>query len=294
MKTALVTGATSYLGRELCRKLAAEGVAVHAVVRPGSDLSRLRDVRPVLHVHDGETETMASLVAAAQPDVVFHLATLYVREHKPEQIAPLIASNILFGTQLLDAMRRAGARRIVAAGSAFQHFEHDGYRPLNLYAATKQAFEDVLAYYRDAAGIEAVTLVLYEVYGPGDWRKKFLAAVRDAQKSAGTLPLPAEDSVLDLVYVDDVVAAFLRAAALLESGASGVAGERFAVSGARHRLSEVIAAFEAEGGKSIATGWGAYQSPERNIATPWRGPSLPGWQAKVDLREGVRRFLAGR
>jgi nucleoside-diphosphate-sugar epimerase len=236
MQRALVTGATSYLGRELVRRLLAGGVEVHALVRPGSDLTRLGDGadRPRCHVHDGTTEAMTAIVAKARPEVVFHLATKYAREHRPSEIEELVRSNVLFATQLLEGMAAARVRHLVNTGTFFQHHDSEGYRPLNLYAATKQAFEAILAYYADAAGLQATTLRLFDVYGEGDLHPRLMAAIRRAQRTGDPLPVPEDDPVLDLVHVDDVVSAFVAAAAHLDAGTRDVPGGVYAVSSGEH------------------------------------------------------------
>jgi nucleoside-diphosphate-sugar epimerase len=294
MRTALLTGVTSYLGRALAGALSGCDFDVHAVVRPTSDLSRLDGLnRPIAtHVHDGRTETLKKLMIKADPDIVFHLATHYCREHGSSDIEPLIVSNVLFGTQLLEAMRGVGVTRLVNVGSYFQRYDSENYRPLNLYAATKQAYEDILSYYVDAAGLRAITLLLYDVYGPGDWRAKLLSAIRHAQLTGSPVALPSRDLRLELTYIDDVIAALARAAEILAAPTFTPQQSVYSVaSGTPVRISEIIALFEEVGARPVSQKWGAYPVPERNIEKPNYAPILPGWRPRVALREGIRRFI---
>lgn len=282
----LVTGATSFLGQTLVRRLEARGTDVHALIRPTSDVTPLAELC-ALHVHDGNISSMQRIVDAARPDAVLHLATCYRRGHTGEDIADLIETNVHLGTQLLQAMAGAGCCRLVTVGSFFQYYDSHGYRPVNLYAATKQAFEDILTYYEDAHGLRAAKLVLYEVYGEGDPRRKLMTAIRDAQRAGQPLPLPERPITLDLVHVDDVVAALIH---VLDEG---IVGGPYAVStGARHSVEDVVALFETIGARPIERRWGAFALPARNPEVPWVGPPLPNWQPTVTLEDGIRRLLA--
>lgn len=296
MTRALLTGASSYLGLQLARRLLGDGVSVHAVVRAETNRERLDRLHGdlLLHEHDGTLTSMIGIVEAAKPETVFHIAAKYLREHAPGDVDDLIDSNVRLGMHLLEAMVENGVERLVNTGTAFQHFDVDGdaYRPLSLYAATKQAFEDILAYYVDAHGIRGVTLKLFEVYGPGDWRPKFPAMVRAAQRNGEALALPADDVPLDMVFIDDVVTAFLSAARLLDDDPGAVVGRSFAVSSGQHStLDDVVRTFEAIAGVPVERAWARYETPERVIRRPWRGPVLPGWRPAVGLEAGIRRLL---
>lgn len=297
MKRALVTGATSFLGGALAARLGADGVAVDAVVRPTSETEALKALSPAptLHVHAGGARSLAGIVAAAAPDVVFHLATCYRREHIPADIDALVGANLLFGTELLDAMARAGVKRLVNAGSYFQCALDYPSQALNLYAATKTAFEQIMAYYADAASLHAATLILFDVYGEGDPRDKLLHAIRDAQQSGTTVSLPAEDVWVDLVHVDDAAAAFVAAArALKAESAPRVPPPRYVVTGARHSLREIVTMAEEIGGHPVACQWGGFSLPNRHVVESSAGEPVPGWRAEISFEDGLRRFLAVR
>jgi nucleoside-diphosphate-sugar epimerase len=179
---ALITGATGFIGGRLARRLSADGWEVHGLVRrpPGDPAVRAFSATGSAHYHDGSMESLTRLVAVARPTVVFHLAARFVADHRPNDIAPLVQDNVLFGAQLLEAMRLAGVTKFVNGGSAWQHFRNAEYSPVGLYAATKKAFEDVLQYYVEAQGMRAVTLELAEAYGPGDQRRKLIPLMLDA------------------------------------------------------------------------------------------------------------------
>ena len=154
-RRALVTGATGFVGSHLVRHLTDAGWTVHALVRAGSSA-----YRPVasIHVHDGSTEGLVEIVGAVRPDVVFHLASLFIGEHRTAEVTALVESNLLFSTQLAEAMRVHGRTRLVNTGTVWQHFHDQDYLPVNLYAATKQAYLDILRFFEEAAGLRVITL----------------------------------------------------------------------------------------------------------------------------------------
>ena len=291
----LVTGAGGFVGRHLVRRLLAEKYAVTGILRGGVTPESVPDgLDAATWVwHDGTTEGMLDVVAAAAPDTVFHLASLFLSEHRAQDIDTLIASNILFGTQLLEALAATHlpAVGLVNTGTSWQHFEGRDYDPVNLYAATKQAFEDVLAYYVNALGLKAVTLKLYDTYGTDDPRPKLVHLLRERSLSGEPLAMSAGEQLLDLVYIDDVVEAFLAAEAALASGAAG-SGESFAVSSADLlSLREVVATYETVTGRRVNIAWGERPYRDREVMVPWSaGAPVPGWAPRVGLAEGFKRI----
>lgn len=298
MRRALVTGSTSFPGLALVARLLAEGIDVHAVIRPSTRTSPLEamarrtpSVPLRLHRHDGGAASLQRIVAAARPDVTFHLAGFYLREHVSEDIDSLIASNIALGTHLLDALQRSGFVNVVNVGSYAQFFAGAAPRPLNLYAATKEAFATILAHYADT-GLATTTVILFDTYGPGDRRHKLVPALVSALAAGTPLPLPREEVTIDLTYRDDVASALLTAGRGLLREPAAWRDRRFAASGFRHTVREVVATFEAVAGREIRKQWGGWKIPARHIAVPWNGPRLPGWTPDVLLAEGLRRTLA--
>jgi nucleoside-diphosphate-sugar epimerase len=294
MKSVLITGITCYIGCELARRLVADGVRVSGIVRKGSQLDRLSPFRDQVcfYVSDGSQRSLDVAVSESQPDIIIHLAGFYVWEHTPEQEAELVEANIAFGTRLLEAAKKFGTHKIINTGSHFQYFESDEPRPFNFYAQTKQDFADSLSKYAKEQGFQYVNLIIFESYGPRDWRKKLIQAIAQNQRNGGTMSIVASDPVMDFVYIDDIIDAYIHTGFLLESSPTDVSGQSYALtSGERQPISELIKIFEEVGGKRIVTEKKEDLLGVKRVLNPWNGPVLPGWQPRISLREGIQRFL---
>ena len=290
----LITGITGHLGRELAAQLLSAGAEVHGVTRQTTCLPERHPAGAVtLHQFDGRTETLVSIVDEIHPDTVFHLAAQARREHHREDVVPFVEANVLLGAQLLEAMRSAGSEKLITAGSYLQHFDTERNRAFNLYAATKQAFESLLAYYVDAFGFSAIRLTLGDIYSEQDTRRKLMTDIRTAWRTGSPLSLQAEEAWIDPVHVEDAAGAFLTAAALPEmKSARGGSLFRYSVtSGGEVSTTELIGLFEQIGNKKLIVRRGQSNSLRR--MKPWRGKVLPGWTPKVSLEAGIQRIIDG-
>jgi nucleoside-diphosphate-sugar epimerase len=247
-----------------------------------------------VHRHDGTALGLAAIMREADPDVVFHLASLYLADHNPDQVELLVQSNILFAAQLAEAMTVLGDARLINTGTAWQHFATPEYRPVNLYAATKQAADDLLRYYHDARGLSVLTLKLFDTFGAGDSRRKLVQLLVDAAMSGEEIGLSPGDQVIDLAHVDDVVSGFLVAAArLLDAPApmfesAFLSGERLAVRG----LVDVVAAAL---GRPVPATFGArpYRAREVMELVDVSGRTLAGWRPRRSLAEALPSLARG-
>ena len=194
------------------------------------------------------------------------------------------------GLHLLEAMSARRVPYLVSASTVMAHYGGEEYRPLNLYAATKQAFSDLLAYYVDTGLLRAVTLVLSDTYGPGDHRPKVLNLIRDAAQKGAPMALSRGDQDYDVVHIDDVTAAFQTAGLQLLEGL--LRGGTFQV------VPEAPLTLRATVGKllhlhnsSWQGGWGQRPKADREILRAIRVyPSLPGWRPIVSLEKGLSRL----
>jgi nucleoside-diphosphate-sugar epimerase len=288
VERALVTGVTGFIGSHLAPALAAQGVEVHALVRPSVDSDRLAVVREHLTVHTVEPniDSVHAAVVAAAPDVCFHLATHFVAQHALDEIDALAEANIVFPMRVAESLADSGVARFVNVGSAWQHVESAPYRPKGLYAATKQAFDDVLAAYTWSSRLAVVSLRFFDTYGPNDPRGKVVDALVRAAVRGEPIDMGSGEQLIDLVHVDDAVAALIVAAdAPVDAGAPA----RFAVSSGRPvRLRELAELVAQASGRALNARWGAREDRPDEMMTPWdAGPPLPGWSPKISLEDGL-------
>jgi len=293
MKTALVTGASGYLGGHVARRFLAEGWRVVALVRPGSVLPADLAGRVLRADYDGTQASAERAFACAPVEVVAHLASAVIGVHARDQVDAILDANVRFPVHLLEAMRHGSCKCIVNTGSFWQHCNSDNYAPVNLYAATKKAFEDIAQAYVANDGLRICTLVLFDTYGADDPRKKIVRLLVEAIDSPASLAMSPGDQILDLTHANDVAAAFVVAAGHLLRDRHE--GQRFMVTGERVSLRDLVArvAQLADRPPHVELGRRPYRDNE--IMNPISSlPPLPGWRREHSLDEEIRAMLSDR
>lgn len=220
--TALVTGASGFVGSHLVRRLVELGVDVRATdVRPRADL-------PVPLQEADVTDRAALAPLMKGVDVVFHTASLV-------QTARAGADRVWAvnhgGTlALLDVARAAGARRFVHVSSASVVYEgadiEGGDESLPYasrsqapYADSKIAAERAVLEQSGEGGLATTAIRPHVVYGPGDARF-FPAIVARARAGKLKLGVGRGAKLSDFTYVDNLIDALLLADSALERSPS--------------------------------------------------------------------------
>ena len=285
----MVTGATGFLGSHVVLDLVQQGHHVGVLLREESARERVpRECAVWMVTADGNG--LVEALTEFKPDVVVHLAALYVCDHDQEDVSPLIRTNIEFGAQVLEGMRAAGCRALVYAGSAWQHYRDQAYCPVNLYAATKQAFSALADYYRDADGLRVLELHLYDSYGPNDARPKLLNRLLQASENGTEVAMSLGEQRLHLVHVDDLSRGVVMACDHVHKFDPG---ERRIYRLPSHQaltLREVVATLNAvDRSCQVTVKWGERPYRLREVFTPWEDAEvLPGWCPQIPLEAGLR------
>lgn len=281
----LLTGITGFIGSNLAKKIIAEGYRLEAIVRQTSKIDEL----PLEVQHNckfwiiNKDGSLVDILKESQPNIVCHLASLYLAKHDYDDISHLVDSNITFGTELLDAMVENKIFNFINTGTAWQHYNNANYSPVNLYAATKQAFADIIKYYEEAKGLKVIDLQLFDTYGEGDKRKKILVLFKEYAGTDKVLNMSPGEQKIDLVHIDDVTSAYMLAIKYLYAGDYAKCGTYAVTTGNSLSLRQLARKYEKINNTQLNINFGALPYREREVMQPWNnGRLLPDWHRKHD------------
>jgi nucleoside-diphosphate-sugar epimerase len=292
----LITGATGYIGTAVAQRYAAAGWTLAATIRPASDCRELVDRVPGIRLHeiDGSPGSMTRVIDTAAPDLVLHLAARVTSQTTPLEVAAILEANIVLGTQLVEAMIKSGVRRLINTGTFAQYGPDGSVFPATLYGASKQAFEEILAWYIDDQ-MAVTTLYPLHVYGASDPNEqRLMGLLRKAIRTGRPLALSPGEQLIDFVHVEDVAEAYLVAGQRLMARETPGAHERFWIaSGDPISLRSLVDQIQALTKRSVPVEWGGRPYRPREVMSPWVGEALPGWKPRIQRTAGLMRVFGG-
>lgn len=291
----LVTGATGYLGSNLCRFLVREGATVCGLVRDGSDLSRLADLAGDNHFStwrlDASGEALDACLRGFSPDAVVHTAAASNAGNTRQDIDRMLDCNVRLLSYLLLAMREQGVDRLVNIGSSWQTCTNVPYDPFNYYAATKQAAEAAIDVFVKE-GLSCVTLRLFDTYGPDDWRNKIVCLLLRAMVAGQELGMSPGFQQVSLVHIEDVCRAIGLALDALDGGDESGHQRYNLLSERLVSLRELVALLDTLGPRPVPVVFGRREYRKNEIMLPDSPlPRLPGWREQISLEDGLRDVL---
>jgi len=295
----IVTGGAGFIGSHLVERLLADGHQVTVLDnfttgRP-DNLSVFK-ANIQLTAHEVDVSNFSQIKPFFEGvDWVFHLAAL--ADIVPSMQHPLTyhRANVDGTVAVLEAARQAKVRRFIYAASSSCYGIPDVYptpetaeiRPQYPYALSKYLGEESVLHWGQVYDLPAVSLRLFNVYGPRSRTSGTYGAVFGvflAQKLHGKPLTVVGDGTQtrDFTFVKDVVNAFVMAAK------SDISNEVFNVgsnnSYSVNYLVELI-------GSEVVHIPKRPGEPDRTFADITKIHQRLGWEAKVSFEEGVNILL---
>lgn len=292
MGSILVTGGAGFVGSHLVERLVKEGYRVYLLdnlLRGNmNNLSRvLKDVEFV----EGDIrnyELMDGIVRKV--DVVIHLAALS-RVMPSIENPELCFENNVKGTEIVARLCSKYNRKLIFSSSrevygTAKYLPVDESHPLNPenpYGASKVAAESIIRAYSKCYGLNYTILRLTNVYGPRDFGRVIPIFIKDAQEGKDLIVYGA-DKVLDFIYVDDVVNAFINSIEIDEDHVLNIGS---GIGTSILELAKLV--------KKITGGNGIILVKEKRkgevdkfIANIEKAKGVLKWKPTVELEEGIR------
>jgi len=322
----LVTGSAGFIGFHTARRLLAAGHEVAGIdaMVPYYDV-RLKQARHAAlarepgftaHVFDlTDRAALDRVLVGATPEVVVHLAAQAGVRYALEHPETYIHANVVGTYTLLEACKARPVRHLLMAStsSAYGANTTMPFRetdtvatPLNIYAATKVACEQIGHSYASLWRQPITMFRFFTVYGP--WGRPDMAFFKftDAILNGRTIDIYNHGRMeRDFTYVDDLVEAILRLVDCVpEAGAaiadcdsvSPVAPFRIVNIGNAQpvQLLDFIAEIERACGRVAIRNLMPMQPGE--VLKTWADTALlqalTGYQPSTDVRAGVAAFVA--
>lgn len=307
-RSALVTGATGFIGSHLTERLVREGARVRAFVHYNSRgdrgwLDRLPEsVAGEIDFFAGDLKDPQATRRAVQGnELVFHLGALIAIPYSYVNPMDFVQTNVLGTAHVLEACRDLGIDRLVHTSTSevygtAQHTPIDERHPLvgqSPYAASKIAADQLAESYRRSFAVPVTTARPFNVYGPRQSARAVVPAIAVQCLAGGPVRLGSLRPTRDLTFVEDTVDGFVRLAT-----APGAVGEVVNLGSGREisigALAETIAKLVdvrvpiLEDADRVRPADSEVRQLRAGVD---KARGLLGWQARVELEEGLLRTI---
>ncbi len=233
-------------------------------------------------------------------DAVIHMAGFIEVERSVREPLAFTINNVVNSVRLLEGMRQADVGKIVFSSSACVYgvpsrlpIREDD--PLgvqsNPYGASKVSIESFVATYNQVHGMDAVILRYFNPYGPNELHRPETHAIPNFVRAAlARRPMPLYwkgETVRDYIYVEDLARAHVEVLAL-----SGLHYFNVGTETGTRNIDVVRTLFEGLGYEVAIDDLGPRAGDVMaNYASSGRLRAATGWQAQVDVREGLARTV---
>jgi CDP-3, 6-dideoxy-D-glycero-L-glycero-4-hexulose-4-reductase len=281
----LITGATSFIGQHVVNAFKNNGDEVFVLLRKklhSNFLEYPSNIEAYFLSDQPSSEEVLVAIQSISPECIVHIAGKTFDDSDVAGREKTVEANFLFGWHLLNTALECKIPYFLNTGTYWSFGDIADNKPNTLYALMKSNFQKTLEFYASRHFIKSLTLVLYDVYGPNDPRKKILWQLLRAIKDGSSLEVTQGKQKLDFVHIDDVAKGFLLGSRYLISDQSPSFSQYALRTGTLYDLRMVSENMGKILGKTPNIVWGAKPYPRHQIFHANDSiPVLPGWFPKL-------------
>jgi len=182
MKKILLTGTTGFIGKHLLDYFLKKNYFIYALFRKSKKNIRFakeykinKNFKSIIF---SNIDDLMKQLSNYKIDYVIHAATYYVKNHKSTDIKKIIESNILFPTIIADLLCNKKIKKFINFGTVWQHYNNKKDYAYNLYASSKQGFNNIFNYYKNQfSETKFYNLLISDTFGKNDKRKKLIPII---------------------------------------------------------------------------------------------------------------------
>jgi CDP-paratose synthetase len=289
MQTIHISGASGFLGSNLCNHYLNKGLSVNAIVRAGSEVRVAKSHSEKLRFTVIDFSRIDELDFSITPsDIVIHTASSNPRI-TDFRFKDLLSVNVEFGYKLMSLAADSNSK-FLNIGTNWQHYENRRYSPVSQYAASKEAHLAFQHYFTEVENLNAKNLELCDTYGTNDPRDKLVPLLMHSREDQWPLDLTNGNQLIDLVNIEDVVAAVDLVTTNWDSNLDEL--NMSLTSKNLISVRELVDVCSQIRGIDIPVSWGAVAPQHvRQMQNSWAYYKVPfGWEPRVDLQSGLAKI----
>lgn len=211
-KTILVTGGAGFIGSNLCERLVKDGNRVISLDNYSTG-SRDNHVEGVQYYFGSTATGISETIDRKDIDIVYHLGEYSRVEQSFEDYETVFYSNTIGTRQVLEFVKKSGAKLVYAGSSTKFTNEHSTYVQ-SPYAWSKKTNTDLVMKYGEWFGIDYAITYFYNVYGNREIEdgkySTLIAKYKKLMKEGKPLPVVMPGNQRrNFTHVDDTVDALI-------------------------------------------------------------------------------------
>jgi nucleoside-diphosphate-sugar epimerase len=215
----LITGATGFIGSNLCKKLLTQGHEIAILARKESSFERIIDDLKMINVINVDYSNLQNNdleIINFKPEIAYHIGWVGV-ENSSHNDDKMLLENIQTTLSLTKILIKCNVKVVVALGSQAEYGQYNQVinenfptKPTSFYGTAKVCAHNILNHYFVLHNIRFVWLRLFSSYGPYDNPNWLIPYMIKTINDGKTPSFTKAEQIWDFIYVDDVIDAIVE------------------------------------------------------------------------------------